>query len=326
MKNNYILSAIIFFSLAFISCKEEEPTAPNASVYIPENTLYRINESVTFEFTGKAQAVSVFTGDLNHDYDSISSGNTGFVVNKNKFSYAYQRPGTYKAVFVASNYNDGATSILSDTCSVTIRVIDDDTEIKTLTCPKVLYDEITANNTGNDWLVCLPQKILFSGKTGTISSKQRLSITVASDSSVIKVDGEPFSATKTYELKEPLSIQVTAHSGDIRDYTLYMQYYPEFETYKISGLTGTVQRSEFNYDIMTVDITVPDGTDVSSLIPEFTVLQGQEVYIGETLQVSGTSAVDFSAPVIYTLKNTVPGKNHLAAVTKITVKVTVPSS
>ncbi|MBI9101303.1 MAG: hypothetical protein JEY99_02730 [Spirochaetales bacterium] len=49
-----------------------------------------------------------------------------------------------------------------------------------------------------------------------------------------------------------------------------------------------------------IDITLPTGTDVSALIPEFKFL-GKQVLIGETEQKSGITPVDLSATVVYTV-------------------------
>ena len=303
------------------ACVEEEVSLPEASLEVSKTT-YSINESVMFEFTGEAAQVAIFTGDKGHDYNLVEQGNTGFVVNKHKFSYAYKQPGTYKVVIVASNYSEGATTILKDTSSLTILVIDDDVTIKSLSCPKVLYDEIAARSVNDtDWLVCLPQKILFTGKTATITSKQRLAVKMASDSTVLLVNGVKFSATTTYELTNPLLLNLTAHSGNVKDYNLYMLRFPEFLTFKVAGVSGTMVRSEFNYNKMTMNITVPAGTDRTNLIPEFTLSQGQEVFVNDVLVSSGVAAVDFSSPVVFRLKNTYAGKPHLFAETEITVSV-----
>lgn len=321
MKIVNIIKVLPLLVIMLTACVEEEVSLPEASLEVSKTT-YSINESVMFEFTGEAAQVAIFTGDKGHDYNLVEQGNTGFVVNKQKFSYAYKQPGTYKVVIVASNYSEGATTILKDTSSLTIQVLDDDATIKSLSCPKVLYDEIAARSVNDsDWLVCLPQKILFTGKTATITSKQRLAVKMASDSTVLLVNGVKFSATTTYELANPLSLNLTAHSGNVKDYNLYMLRFPEFLTFKVSGVSGTQLRSEFNYNKMTMNITVPAGTDRTNLIPEFTLSQGQEVFVNDVLVSSGVTAVDFSSPVVFRLKNTYTGKPHLFAETEVTVSV-----
>lgn len=321
MKIANIIKVLPLLVLLLSACVEDEVTVPVATAEVSK-AVCTINESVVFHFTGQAQQVSIFTGDKSHDYNLIEQGNTGFVVNKNTFSYAYKQPGTYTVVIVASNLSEGAETILKDTCSLTIQVIDDDATIKALSCPKVLYDEIAAENMNEtDWLVRLPLKIQFAGKVATITSRQRLSVKLASDSTVLLVNGVKFNATTLYELNTPIALNLKAHSGNMNDYTLYMLRYPEFTSFKLAGVDGVLLRNEFNYNKMTMTVTLPAGTDKTSLTPQFTMVEGQEVYVNNVLQTSGVSVVDFTAPVVFRLKNTLAGKPHLTAETEVTVSV-----
>ncbi|NCB40057.1 MAG: hypothetical protein EOM80_14945 [Erysipelotrichia bacterium] len=66
----------------------------------------------------------------------------------------------------------------------------------------------------------------------------------------------------------------------------------------------------------TVAVTVPSGTDVSSLVATFAQSVHSNVYVGGVLQVSGTTANDFSSPKTYRLissDNTV--RDYLVTVT-----------
>lgn len=322
MKIVNIFKILPLIVLLVSACAEEKLTMPAASVEVAK-TVYGINESVVFNFTGQAQQVAIFPGDKAHNYDLFESGgNTGFVVNKGSFSYAYKQPGTYKVVVVASNYAEGAVNMLKDTTSVMIQVIDDDVTIKSLSCPRVLYDEIAAVSVNDtDWLMRLPQKILFRGQQATIPSTQRLAVKLASDSTVLLVDGLGFSATKSYQLNNPLTLSLTAHAGNVMDYMLYMLRLPEFSVFKLAGVNGVLTRSEFNYDKMTMTVTLPAGTDKTGLVPEFTLSQGQEVFVNDLLITSAVSVIDFSSPVVFRLRNTYPGKSHLIAETEVTVSV-----
>lgn len=322
MKIVNIFKILPLIVLLVSACVEEELTMPVASVEVTK-TVYGINESVVFNFTGQAQQVAIFPGDKAHNYDLFESGgNTGFVVNKGTFSYAYKQPGTYKVVVVASNYAEGAVNMLKDTTSVMIQVIDDDVTIKSLSCPRVLYDEIAAHSVNDtDWLVRLPQRILFRGQQATIPSTQRLAVKLASDSTLMLVDGVKFSTTTNYQLNNPLTLNLTAHAGNVMNYTLYMLRLPEFSVFKLNGINGVLTRSEFNYDKMTMTVTLPAGTDKTGLVPEFTLSQGQEVFVNDLLITSAVSVIDFSSPVVFRIRNTYPGKPHLIAETVVTVSV-----
>jgi hypothetical protein len=320
MKKYFSIITILFFILIANGCQDENAISPKASVQASAIEL-KINESVEFKFNGTAQKVSIFTGDESHNYDSIQSGNKGFVVNKGVFNYAYRHPGVYKVVIVASTSNERAVQLLHDTCSVTINVIDTIATIKSITCPKVFYDEIAAKNVDGDWLVCLPQKILFKGQTLPVSSKQRLAIKLASDSAKLLVNNAGFNATTTYELKNANSLSVKPYMGDTQNHNLYMLFYPEFKTFTLNGVAGTLVRSEYNYDKMQLSVTLPAGTDKKNLTPVFTLAEGQEVAVNGVLQTSGVSVVDFTSPVVFKLKNTSVAKPQLAAETNVTVTV-----
>jgi hypothetical protein len=68
----------------------------------------------------------------------------------------------------------------------------------------------------------------------------------------------------------------------------------------------------------TIAVTVPYGTDVTSLVAVFATT-GSSVKVGSTVQVSGTTVNDFSGPITYT----VTAANSSTA--SYTVTVTVAS-
>ena len=45
-------------------------------------------------------------------------------------------------------------------------------------------------------------------------------------------------------------------------------------------------------------VTLPAGTDKTKLVPEFTLSQGQEVFVNDMLIRSAVSEIDFSMPVV----------------------------
>lgn len=316
----YFSSAII--ALFLLSCEPEVQQKPSAEI-VSSKTSLSINESVEFTFTGNANQVVVYTGDKEHDYEKRSSLITGFVVNKNIFSYAYKMPGTYKVVFVASTYSDGGINLLQDTCSVVINVIDNNTSITKISCPQILYDEVFGTKVNNDWLIKLPRKILFNNREVTVSSLQRLNIVLGSDSSKLYLNESPFKTTDKYELSSPLNFKVRANSGDEQTGKLYMLYYPEFSTFKISNSDGIVVRDVYSYNQLGVNITVPVGIDISDIAPAFTTISSSDkVFIGNTEQISGVTKVNFTQAVEYTIVSEVAGKPELKAETKFRVKVT----
>lgn len=323
MKTIIKICASLCVLLFFISCDEEPIPTPIASVTVDQVEL-SINETMTVHFTGVADQVSIFTGDNMHDYELRTESNTGFVINKGLFTYAYTLPGEYKVVCVASTYSDKAEVMKQDTCSFVVSVIDDVTEIDKLSCSQVLYDEVFADKYPNDeWLMVLPRRVKYSVATVPISvAAQRLKFYIQSDSTEILIDDNPYAVMTRYNLTNPVDIQVISHHGTVRPYKLYTIYYPEFNTFKLADKQGTIIRSEFDYSYLEVELDLPTGTDVTNLSPEFTLfLPTDKVYIGDTEQISGSSVVDFTEDINYRIVSTSPDNPNMQAETTVKIKI-----
>lgn len=324
MKTIIKISLGLCLLLCMISCDDEDVRTPFAAITIDKFNLM-INESMTIDFIGVADQAVIYTGDEDHVYELREEGSTGFVVNKDLFTYAYSTPGTYKVVCIASTYGELGDKLTRDTCSYTIRVIDDVTEIERISCPQILYDEVFATPMGNDeWLMRLPRRVKYNTSSAAISiTQQRLSFDIPSDSTKVFINDVAYGSTIRYNLSTPLDISVRSDYGTVRPYTLYTLYYPEFETFKLLGVTGVLTRTEFDYSAFEIAVTLPVGTDVSSLVPEYTLYSATDkVYIGSVEQTSGSSAVDFTNSVTYRLVSTVNEKPNLQAESTVIVKIT----
>lgn len=308
--------------LFMVSCEEETARPPRAEININKLQLM-INESMVVNFTGTADQAVVYTGDDMHDYNLRDQSNTGFVMNKDLFTYAYSVPGVYKVVCVASTYTDLATDLKQDTCSYIVTVVDDETEIERLSCPQVLYDEVFAKRMENDeWLMTLPRKVKYSTSTPSISLSQRLRFYIPSDSAKVSLNGKEYSAVAKYDLASPIDIEVKSNYGTVRPYKLYTLYYPEFNGFSLTGVKGVLSRSEFDYNMFEMNVTLPVGTDIRTLVPEFTMYSATDkVYIGDVEQISGVSMVDFSNGVTYRLVSFVPDNPVMQAVSFIKVSI-----
>jgi hypothetical protein len=319
-----IVKTIIGISalLGFFSCEEAiQPPQLEASV---NKELLTVNESMVIDFAGStADNIVVYPGDDMQNYDLRDQSNTGLVVNKQLFSYSYQVPGTYKVVCLASTSGDKAAGLQFATRSFTVTVIDDQTDIDRISCPQIIRDEVFAEQHANDeWLMVLPRSIIYNNRVQNVSLSQRLRFYIQSDSTKVTVNGNGYSATTAYNLSSPIDILVKSDFGTERLYKLYTIQYPRFSSFKLLGVDGTVALDEFDYGTSTVNITLPAGTDVSNLIPEFTTYSpADRVYIGSAEQASGVSAVNFTQEVIYRLVSAVPDKPEMQAESTVVVKV-----
>lgn len=311
-------------SFFFVACDEESAETPVAKVTVNKNQ-FSVNESMVINFTGYADQVVIYPGDDSHNYELREQSNTGFAVNKGLFTYSYASPGTYKVVCIASTHTEKAAELRRDTCSFTVTVIDDITEIDNISCPQILYDEVSAQKLLDDeWLMVLPRKVKYNQSTPSISLSQRLRFYLQSDSTKITVNGSAYSSTVKYDLSTPTNILVKSNFGTERQYKLYTMYYPEFETFKVSGVEGVLTRNESDYSVFDMSVTLPSGTDVSHLIPQFsTYLSTDKVYIDGVEQTSGVSAIDFTQSVSFRLVSISPDNPALQSVAIVNVKINV---
>lgn len=314
---------LLVCAVIFTACEEDEATQPVASVSVDKN-LYDTNETMTVKFTGSAENVVIFTGDKSHDYELREQSNTGLIVNKGLFTYAYQQPGTFKVVCVATNHADEGQSIKTDTCSFYVKVVDDVTEIEKLSAPAVLYDEVYASQLNDtDWLLEIPRQVKYrtSHKTAINIKKQKLKFYLASDSTKIEVNGAPFSSNTQYDLSKTADITLTSHAGTVRDYKLYTVNYGEFETFTLAGKKMTKNnytRTEEAYDYAELNIAVAAGVEA----PTFDLYDNEKVYVDGVEQISGVTTQDFSQPVTYTFEACHPDRPDIIVRSTVVVTAT----
>lgn len=312
--------------LLLFACEEEEVTAPVARFTVSSNEV-SVNETVTFEYTGSsAKQVAVYTGDEGHNYSLKTSGNSGFVVNKGILTYSYKKPGRYTAVLVASNYDKEGKEILFSVDSTVITVEDDRTDLRVISLKKDIYNkEIPGQIIDSQIFFAVPYKVRVSGRDVAVNiAQQRMDITAFSEVATIWVNDAPYVATTKYDLSKPVVIKTVSASGDEKEYEVVTLRYPIFEQFSINGVNGTVQYSDFDFDKLTVTVTLPAGSNPASLIPAFASADAQSILVGETAQVSGETTVDFTAPVTYRLKTWKPeAESTLFCETEIEVTVIV---
>lgn len=309
---------------AFTACdSEDEATQPTARIEIEQDT-YNINESMTVHFTGNAENVVIYTGDSGHDYELREQSNTGLVVNKGLFTYAYTTPGVYKVVCLVTNHSNEGQVVMRDTCSAYVRVKDDVTQLDRISAPAVYYDEVFADNLGGgNWLMVLPRKLLYKNKTLTVPLKQKLKFYIESSTSTIAIDGADYNSTTKYDLASTHEITVTSNEGTVATNKLLTLNYAIFKSFALLGKTGTLGYSEYDYSTYTMDVKVPAGSDISAVAPKFAMTAANErAYINGVEQVSEVTKVDFTKPVTYTLVAVHPENPEVKVETTVTVNVT----
>ena len=148
---------------------------------------------------------------------------------------------------------------------------------------------------GNDIVIVVPFGTAVSG----------LAADFTTSGASVRVGFTPqVSGSTVNDFTNPLTYTVTAADGSTKNYTVTVTVAPnplnkDITAFGFAGLAvkGTISGTN-------ITVTVPYGTDVSTLVADFTTT-GASVKVGGMEQVSGITANDFSningSPVVYTV-------------------------
>ncbi len=132
------------------------------------------------------------------------------------------------------------------------------------------------------------------------TSVTALVATFATTGVSVKVFGvEQVSGTTTNNFTLPVVYTVTAADGSSAGYTVKVTVAPSsakaITAFSLAGSVGTIDEPN-----KAIAVSVPFATDVTTLIATFSTT-GAAVAVGQTTQVSGKTANDFTNPVVYTV-------------------------
>src|SRR5664280_1170294 len=101
------------------------------------------------------------------------------------------------------------------------------------------------------------------------------------------------------DFTNPVVYTVTAGTGSTQDYTITITVASlsakSITAFSLAGVVGTINETG-----KTISVTMPSGTNVTSLVATFTKT-GASVKVGSTIQISGTTAHNFNNLVVYTV-------------------------
>src|SRR5713226_9859777 len=107
------------------------------------------------------------------------------------------------------------------------------------------------------------------------------------------------SGTTANNFTSPVVYTVTAADATTVSYTVTVAVAANsakaLTAFSLAGVMGTIQEAN-----KTIAVTMPFGTDVTALVATFTTT-GTAVSVGGTSQISGTTANNFTSPVVYTV-------------------------
>ena len=352
---------ILFVALIFTSCDEngylrDLYVAPEAAFEIEKDT-YDVFESVHFVNKGSGQYYVVYPGDATHVYGK--EGDTGYsTTSDGQFSYSYQEPGTFTAVWIASSINENGERVF-DVDSVKINVVALDGGLDNLRINNLyrmseyagtVYYTSYAEFISQDSLIC---PILFDAwrdaTFNSIKAKQLVNFELSSnlaDMYWINAAGEEkkivsgSTASRIVEFVQDgkLKIQnfrVITASGVISNYYVAPVMIPKMTKFSIGGASATIARDIAYYNQYNVTLQLSDNTvDLTNVIPVFETMNNDpnlldgtncRVTIDGVEQISGVTPVDFSnGPVTYTIDYNFMGNNNpkLTQQSLVTVSVT----
>ena len=107
------------------------------------------------------------------------------------------------------------------------------------------------------------------------------------------------SGTTVNNFTTPVEYTVMASDGTTAKYTVTVTVAlnpaRDITAYSLKGVAGTINKTQ-----KTISVTLPSGTDVSALVATFTTTGGT-VTVATSNQTSGTTANNFTSPVVYTV-------------------------
>ncbi|MGA9109983.1 MAG: DUF1566 domain-containing protein [Smithella sp.] len=148
----------------------------------------------------------------------------------------------------------------------------------------------TINETGKTIALTMPYGTDMTALVATFTTTGS-SVAVGSTSQV--------SGTTTNNFTSPVIYTVTAADSSSTTYTVTVAVASSsakaITAFSLAGVVGTINETG-----KSIAVKMPYGTDVTNLIATFTTT-GSSVTVGSTVQVSGTTANDYTSPVVYTV-------------------------
>src|SRR5664280_957921 len=125
------------------------------------------------------------------------------------------------------------------------------------------------------------------------------------------------SGTTAHNFTDPVIYTVTAADATTQDYmvvvTVALSSAKAITAFSLAGVVGTINETG-----KTMAVTMPFGTNVTALVATFTTT-GASVKVGSTVQISGTTANNFTSPIIYTVTATnATTQDYTVTVTAVT--------
>ena len=260
----------------------------NISVALPSGTNTSVLSSLIATFTSSPKS-------------TVTVGSTAQVSGTTANNFT--SPVTYTVTA-----EDGTTQ----TYTVTVTITPAKSSAKDITAYSFTSPAVIGSISGTNIALTVPSGTNVTALVATFTSSPKSTVTVGSTAQV--------SGTTANNFTSPVTYTVTAEDGTTKTYTVTV-------TVSTSSLNTGADLISFGITnpsvvgVITgtnVSVTVPYGTNVTSLVANFTVSTGATVSVSNVTETSNGSVVDYTAPVTFTVTSQ-DGKTIKQYVVTVTV-------
>ncbi|MBN1496885.1 MAG: hypothetical protein JXA07_08970 [Spirochaetes bacterium] len=218
--------------------------------------------------------------------------------NRTSLVASFTTTGESVTVDSINQISGSTANDFTDPVEYTVHAENGDTKVYTVTVTNALNDacDITAFSINGTAGNISGTNIGLTLSYGTDPSNLIASFTTTGMS--VTVDSVPqISGSTANDFTDPVEYTVHAENGDTKVYTVTVTISAgdacDITAFSIGGNTGTIVGTN-------IGVTMPYGTDRSSLIATFTTT-GASVTVDSVTQISGSTPNDFNDPVEYTV-------------------------
>ena len=285
MKKLYMLLVAVLL-LAIMACSSSWDPIPPPSSSVKAITAFSLDGVVgTINETGKTIAVAMpFGTDVTALVATFTT--TGVSV---KVDSTVQESGTTAHSFTSPvTYTVTAADATTQDYTVTVAVAS--SSAKAITAFTLAGVVGTINETGKTIAVTMP---FDTSVTNLVATFTTTGVSVKVGSTVQE------SGTTAHSFTSPVTYTVTAADATTQDYTVTVAVASSsakaITAFSLASVAGTIDETG-----KTIAVTMPFGTSVTNLVATF-ITDGASVKVVSTVQESGTTAHNFTSPVVYTV-------------------------
>jgi hypothetical protein len=285
------LSFFILLTIFSTSCEDEKPEIPEKPcIGISKNNV-ATGEKIIFEVCSEADMFTLWPGDEGHAYEKYGQ-DKGFSFKADSISYIYKKPGTYHAVIVAVNQNNGY--IETSLTEFEIEVTESIASFEYFAYEEV-FPPITGEFEGDSIFLTVPFKTDLTDMVMTFE---------AGFAEVRVNDSIQESGVTSNDFSSPVSYEITSWNGEKNnEFIVKVDKVPpksENELFDF-GFSNLDDSTYINHEDKTINVTVPFGAAINNLIAEFSVSESATVKVNGTIQESGKTPNNFLKAVQYSI-------------------------